>query len=121
MNREEVDHGCSPEESKKVEIEKEGQESYGEKEDRPEALHVEEKVRRKEKEGRAEESGRQEEVSAEEVRAEEICAQQASRAEARGAKACARCSCAGRIRSCRRAEPGHLSPVQPAGRRRQFG
>src|SRR5437762_5279111 len=105
MNREEVDHGCSPEESEKVEIEKEGQESCGEKEDGPEALLVEEKVHRKEKEeGRTQKSSREEKISAEEVSAEEICTQQASRAED-----CARCSCARRIRSCRRAEPSHLS------------
>jgi hypothetical protein len=114
MNREEVDHGCSPEESEKVEVEKEGQESCREKEDGRKALRVEEEVHRKEKEENgAKESGCEEEIS--------VCAEQAGRAEARRAEARARCSCAGCIRSCRRAEPSYLSPVQPAGGRRQFG
>src|SRR5947209_18752962 len=116
MNREEVDHGCSPEESEKIQIEKEGEESCGEKEDGREALRVQEKAHRKEKEeSRAKEGGREEEISA-----KETSSQQTSRCEARSAEARARCSCAGRIRSCRRAEPSHLPPVQPAGGRRQF-
>src|SRR3954451_5482717 len=111
MNREEVDHGCSPEESEKVEIEKEGQESCGEKEDGPEALLVEEKVHRKEKEeNRTQKSSREEKIDAEEVNAEDFCPKEPARDEVSP-----RCSCAPRLLACRRADHSHLSSVQPAG------
>ena len=102
MNREEeVDHGCS-QEGKEIEIEKEGQESCTEKEESSAALQSEAQVRGKE------ESGAEEEIrSQEEGRGEEA-------GSAESASSCARR--AGTI-----AEPDHLSPVQPAGGRRQSG
>jgi hypothetical protein len=63
-NREEGIHGSQ---GKEVEIEKEGQEGCGEKEDRCEALRAEAQIRREEKEGCAKE-GSEEEIGAEEAR-----------------------------------------------------
>ena len=55
MNREEVDHGCSPEEeSEEIEIEKEGQESCAEKEEGHASPESEAQIGSKEKEDRAE-------------------------------------------------------------------
>lgn len=100
MNREEVDHGCSQEESEEIEIQEEGQEGCAEEESSA-ALQSEAQVCGKE------------ESAAE----KEICTEEKGSREETGA-ACAASSCAstGGI-----AEPHHLSPVQPAGGRRQSG
>ncbi|MGB9370012.1 MAG: hypothetical protein WCE79_28800, partial [Xanthobacteraceae bacterium] len=82
MNREEVDHG-SQGKGEEVEIEKEGQEGCGEKEDWREALRVEEKIRCQEKEGCAKESAGEKEILAKESRT----AKTKTRSEAGGAKA----------------------------------
>jgi hypothetical protein len=120
MNREEVDHG-SQGKSEKVEIEKESQEGCREEENRHEALHAEEKVCCQEKESSAEESAGEKEIRAKESRIAKTCPEAGS-AEARSAKACGRSAAAsGRRAGTGIAEPGHLSPVQPAGGRRQSG
>ena len=120
MNREEIDHGCSPEEeSKEVEIQKEGKEGRAEKEKSRATLQSEEEEGGSEKEeSRAEEGCGQKEIRTEESGAQEGRSEEARRAEAaRGSTA----SSARGFRSCRDAEPDHLSPVQPAGGRRKFG
>src|SRR6187401_2412292 len=107
MNREEVDHGSQGEE---IEIEKESQEGGSEKEkNRREALCAEEKVCCEE-EDCAEEVGRKEGSRAEGGHAEDGHASSGgfSRASHGG-------------RSCGDGKPDHLSPVQPAGGRRQSG
>ena len=68
MNREEVDHGCSQEESEEIEIEKEGQEGRAEEKESSAPLRPEAQVRSKEESGaeeksRAEKSGTEEEES----------------------------------------------------------
>jgi hypothetical protein len=101
MNREESTDGSQSEE---VEIEKEGQEGGSKKEGRREALRTEETILRKEKENSGEESAGE----------KEICYEESSSEEARSVRAT-------RGRACPDAEPDHLSPVQPAGGRRQSG
>jgi len=126
MNREEVDHGSQ---GKEVEIEEEGQEGCGEKEDRREALRAEEKVRCQEKERRGEKESRTEEVGSAKTRPEAGAAETRPeagpaqiRSEAGRAKARA-CSSGARARRIRAglSEPDHLSPVQPTGGKRQSG
>jgi hypothetical protein len=119
MNREEIDHGCSPEEeSEEVEIQKEGKEGRAEKEKSRATLQSEEEGGSEKEESRAEEGCGQKEIRTQESRAQESSAEEARRAEAaRGSTA----SSARGVRSCRDAEPDHLSPVQPAGGRRKFG
>src|SRR6185503_4551264 len=119
MNREEVDHGSQGEE---IEIEKESQEGGSEKEkNRCEALRADEKVCCEEEESSAEESSSEEEICA-----EEVCRKEGSRAEGGHAEdghassgGFSRASHGGR--SCGDGKPDHLSPVQPAGGRRQSG
>jgi hypothetical protein len=114
VNREEVDHGCSPEESEEVEIEKEGQEGRTEEKESRAALQSEAQVRCKEKiRTEEEESGREKEICTEEARAGK-----AGRVQADSTSTSAS---AGRASTGRIAEPDHLSPVQPAGGRRQSG
>ncbi|MEJ0075435.1 MAG: hypothetical protein WDO17_08285 [Alphaproteobacteria bacterium] len=120
MNREEVDHG-SQGKSQEVEIEKEGQEGCGEEEDGRETLRAEEKIRSKEKEGCTEESSGKKEIRAEEAGTAETRSKTGrtkARSETRGAKTR---TCARRSTSSGFAKPDHLSPVQPAGGRRQSG
>ena len=65
MNREEVDHGCSPEEeSEEVEIQKEGQEGRAEKEESSATLQSEEEGGAEKEENRAEEGCGQKETRA---------------------------------------------------------
>lgn len=113
MNRGEADHGSQGEE---VEIQKEGQEGCGEKEDGCEAVRPKAQVSREEKESSAEESRAEEKICTEEIRTQESGASEARRAEAGTRGASVRS-----IRARRNAEPGDLSPVQPAGGRRQSG
>ena len=114
---EEDEHGCS-QESEEIQIEKEGK-GRVEKDSgealRPEEIRIEEESRT-EKESRGEEKNRTcpEDLSTNEIGAKEIRPKDTAGSEARAhdARACPR---------SRRADPGHLSPVQPAGWRRQFG
>ena len=115
MNRGEADHGSQGEEIE-IKIEKESQEGCGEKEDGCEAVRPKAQVSREEKESSADESSAEEKICTEEIRAEETSASEARRAEAGTRGAGVRS-----IRASRNAEPGDLSPVQPAGGRRQSG
>jgi hypothetical protein len=116
MNREEVDHG-SQGKSEEVEIEKESQEGRAEKEkNRREALQPEKEGNaEKEEKSRPKESCGEKEIRAQETRAEEADGTQGADAFA---STCAR---AGRNRPCGGGQSDHVSPVQPAGGRRQSG
>lgn len=120
MNREEDDHGCSQEEGEEIQIEEEDEEDeegHAEKESgealRPEEISVEE-------ESGAKKEGCIQEVHTKKIRAQEAPTEEIRAEEAAGFEASASSPAAPGFRR-RRAEPGHLSPVQPAGWRRQFG
>src|SRR5689334_10437765 len=119
MNREEVEYGCS-QEGEEVEIQEEGEEGRRKEENRREALRAEKEVRCKKEEVRAQEksSGHEEAGAEEEGRTEEESrATKARTADGRAGSG----PCTRRARTGSVSEPGHLSPVQPTGGRRQSG